>query len=382
MPVTSSGASFPQQNVFKPLSLTPEVENKEGEKQDPDTATEVNNDTRPPGSPELRSREKHMLDKLTADLAKLRISGASTPDAGDWPVITGTMIQEAVLKKMVQMNDDPTILTKRPDEDQANQKITEELKKIDFERRQHGKDDEYVYTGDNPAQALREFSRVRPIVHSPSSRLNVLSQEILLDMLGNAHFNYLYTYDTSEDSLVIGPDLPPVPVRKYNFYCSRQEKTEVPLRADAQLRKGDYICIRGPADAHTWHPDCEWNEIHVLVDKSETGEVSLVAFGSNAASVNGPCSYDGFRERSLEKRNAPLTFRSFKALQEMSENYPQKFAPHSSICHKSAYDWLQENHPDEFAEALELSKDTNLDLDQPTGLFPRNPIRFAAWLSI
>ena len=285
-----------------------------------------------------------------------------------------------MLKELQQFNADPNILymaklRQRADAERINQKITESVEKLGFERRSN---DEYIYRGSDPATALRGLLKVRPLVLDCATALHLLTYQGLLESLGNAQFNS-YIKDACKGDLSIDKQkAPPVPSDRTAYYSARHEQNENPLPAD--LRHGDRLWIQGPAHGYAFHPTSEANGFNVLTDMSTPDNPSLVGFVSAASATHGAWSYDGLRSLLLESYNKPLTLRDLAFLHTRHQQGSQELAPYSAWSFHQAYEWLKEAQPQAMAQALQQLNNPKVDLDQPTAIYPpqANAIRGVA----
>lgn len=285
-----------------------------------------------------------------------------------------------MLKELQQFNADPNILymaelRQRPDAERINQRVTESVEKFGFERRSN---DEYLYRGSDPATALRNLLKVRPLVLDCATALHLLTYQGLLESLGTAQFNS-YIKDACDGVLSIDKQkAPPVPADRTAYYSARHEQNENPLPAN--LRHGDRLWIQGPAHGYAFHPTSEANGFNVLTDMSAPDKASLVGFVSAASATHGAWSYDELRNLLLKSYNKPLTLRDLAFLHARHQQGSQELAPYSAWSFHQAYAWLKEAQPKAMAQALQQLKDPKADLDQPTAIYPpqANAIRGVA----
>ena len=275
------------------------------------------------------------------------------------------------MEKLKEINDDEDILymadlRKRPRAEQINEELTEAVKQYGFERRGNAG---YVYKGKDPASALRNFSRIRPLVLDCGTALHWLTYVVLLELLGDEAFN-IYIEKACDGELAIDRIVaPPLPSDSTIYYRSRHERHESPLPAD--LQDGDQLWIQGPADAYTWKITSPFNGHNVLVEKSETGEIFLEGFASAPDSPYRRLPYSGLRKFLLETSRSSLTFRDLLILQYQSVENPQGIAPQSSLPNEEAFEELRKNQSDALERALQFANDEeDLDLNQEAGLYP------------
>lgn len=257
------------------------------------------------------------------------------------------------------------MLRQRPDADAINRELGRTVESHDFER---PNDMEYLYRGDNPALALRQLLRVRPLILDCGTSLNLLTHKALLDALGDMRFN-AYIKEACDGELSIHRQIAPrLPSSCIQYYRARHEQNENPL--PAQLESGDRLFIQGPIESYAFHPASPENGFNVLADTRTPGAVALVGFVSVGSSINVRWSYPELRESLLRKYNSPLSLRDLKQLHASHRASSRETAPYSSRTYASAYQWLRQSQPEALLKALSQLENKNGDLDQETELYP------------
>lgn len=281
------------------------------------------------------------------------------------PAISGPAIQKQVLLELKKINEDPDVFymsefRQRQNPDDSNETITKRVSSYGFTR---PSSEEYVYSGDDPAQALHELLAVRPLILDCATALHLLTYQALLKALGGTRFN-AYIQEACHGVLEIRKQkAPPLPSNQTAYYCARHEQNENALPKDLQM--GDHLWIQGPAHGYAFHPASDANGFNVRVDTTNPKQPLLVGFVSEGTATPGCWPYDKLRELLLEAYNAPLTLRDLSYIANSQES-----APYSSWTYKDAYGWLAESQPKALTKAMGLLSGKNVDLDQETELFP------------
>ncbi|WP_339057413.1 ATP-binding protein [Candidatus Regiella endosymbiont of Tuberolachnus salignus] len=287
------------------------------------------------------------------------------------PIISEQHIQQQVLKKIEELNKNPDVLymselRQRPEAEQINANLTKIVKEYGFERPENGV--EYVYTGSDPAGALRNLLDIKPLVLDCGTALSLLTYQALLKTLGSVAFN-TYIKEACDGTLSINKQTPPrLPANRTVYYSARHEQNENPL--PKALKRGDHLWIQGPADGDAFHPASEINAFNVVVDINGSGQPKLVGFDYATSPTHGRWSYTELRNLLLKSYNSPLTLGDIYILKSESGKNTQEKALYSSLTYADAYAWLSKNQPAELADALRLLDNKNVNFDQPTKLYP------------
>jgi len=284
------------------------------------------------------------------------------------PTVSGRAVWRQALEFLKIFNRDPDILyiaelRRRPDANKINQGITKTVEGYGFQR---VSDEEYRYTGGDPASALRNLLGVRPLVLDCTTALNLVIYHALLKALGDTFFN-TYIKKVFDGVLSTANKTPPrFPASEVVHYSALHEQNDNLLPQN--LQTGDLLWIQGPADGYAFHQASDCNAYNVVVETSDSGQPYLVGFDSASSPTHGRWSYAELRSLLWSAYHSPLTLRDLLSIETMRES-PQQKARYSSLTYKDAYEWLEKTQPEALSHARKLLKDKHVDLDKNTKLY-------------